>query len=171
MKRGDVVMRIVGIDPGLARTGFGVIEDSEPASCLVYGVIETDAALSVSDRLMILFSRLEHLIDEWSPKVAAVEELFFARNVSSALVVGQARGVALLALARHGLPVSEYKPAQVKQAITGHGRADKEQVQSMVTFLLGLDAPPRPDDAADALAVALCHAQSLSFLARVSEGI
>ncbi len=163
-------MRILGIDPGLARTGFGIIEDSEPPSCLIYGVIETDAALSVSNRLMLLFRQLEHLIDEWSPHVAAVEELFFARNVSSALVVGQARGVALLALARRELPVSEYKPAQVKQAITGHGRADKEQVQTMVTFLLGLESQPRPDDAADALAVALCHAQSSAFLARVSGG-
>jgi crossover junction endodeoxyribonuclease RuvC len=162
-------VRIFGVDPGIARTGFGVIEDSNPPTCHTYGVIETDSGSSVAERLLVLFSRLEHLIDEWSPDVAAVEELFFARNVSSAIVVGQARGVALLALARRGLPVSEYKPSEVKLAITGHGRADKEQIQAMVTLLLGLNAVPHPDDAADALAVALCHAQTSAFLSRICE--
>lgn len=160
-------MRILGVDPGIARTGFGVIDDGDPPRSLVYGVIETIPAQTMAERLLVLFDRLEQIIDDWRPDSVAVEELFFARNVSTALVVGQARGVALLAVARRRLPLSEYKPAEIKQAVTGHGGADKEQMQSMTAFLLGLSDLPRPDDAADALAVALCHAQMWSFLQRV----
>ena len=121
------------------------------------------------DRLSALYDGLIALIDKHAPTVLAVEQLFFARNVTNAMTVGQARGVVLLAAARSGLPVAEYTPAEVKQAVVGYGKADKGQMQEMVRLILGLDRPPRPDDAADALAVALCHTQTAPFRARLAQ--
>jgi crossover junction endodeoxyribonuclease RuvC len=153
----------LGIDPGTARTGYGLVEGVGDLRCLDYGVIETKPGRPMPQRLELLFDELSRLIGRYRPDVVAVEELFFARNVTTALAVGQARGIVLLAAARHGVPVVEYKPAEVKQAVVGYGRAEKAQVQEMVRLALGLERAPSPDDAADALAVALCHAQTASF--------
>ncbi len=128
-------------------------------AALDYGVLTTPASLPLTSRLLLLFRGLTEIIDRVHPTEAAVEQLFFARNVQSALAVGQARGVALLAAASRGLPVSEYTPLQVKQAVAGYGRATKQQVQNMVQLMLGLSSVPQPDDAADALAIAICHAR------------
>jgi len=126
---------------------------------LDFGVLTTPASLPLTSRLLLLFQGLTEIIDRVHPTEAAVEQLFFAKNVQSALAVGQARGVALLAAASRGVPVSEYTPLQVKQAVAGYGRATKDQVQSMVRLMLGLSEIPQPDDAADALAIAICHAR------------
>jgi crossover junction endodeoxyribonuclease RuvC len=136
-----------------------VVVEGDALEVLDFGALTTPASLPLSNRLSALFDGLLQVIDRSRPTEAAVEQLFFARNVQSALAVGQARGVALLAAARHGLPVSEYTPLQVKQAVAGYGRATKEQVQTMVKVMLGLDHLPQPDDAADALAIAICHAR------------
>lgn len=151
---------ILGIDPGTAILGYGVIlVDDEELEAVDFGVLTTPASLPLTSRLSLLFDGLTRVIEETKPTEVAVEQLFFAKNVHSALAVGQARGVALLAAAQKKLPVSEYTPLQVKQAVAGYGRATKIQVQSMVQVILGLNAAPQPDDAADALAIALCHAQ------------
>ncbi len=133
------------------------------------GVIETPSSMTMSARLVILFDAVSELMARYQPTTVAVEQLFFARNVTTAIVVGQARGVVLLAAGRMGVPVAEYTPTEVKQAVTGYGNADKRQMQEMVRVVLGLADIPQPDDAADALAVALCHAQSSAFLARARE--
>lgn len=160
-------MVVLGVDPGTAITGFGVVERRSGAiRSLEYGVIRTPAGLPLPERLDRLFRELQAVLARHPVEVAAVEQLFFNKNVQTALSVGQARGVVLLAAAQAGLPVSEYTPPQVKQAVTGEGRAVKHQVAYMITRLLGLKAVPRPDDAADALAVAVCHAQTGSTLAR-----
>ncbi|HLG72039.1 MAG TPA: crossover junction endodeoxyribonuclease RuvC [Chloroflexota bacterium] len=156
-------MRILGIDPGLATTGYGLI-DGERA--LTYGVILTPAGDALERRLLTLHERLSEIIGEFRPEACAAEELFFGKNTRSAFSVAQARGVALLAAAEHGLSVEVYRPIQVKQAVASYGGATKQQVQQMVRLLLGLDEIPRPDDAADALAIALCHAHSHEALAR-----
>jgi crossover junction endodeoxyribonuclease RuvC len=150
--------RVLGIDPGTASTGYGVVEDvaGQPRA-LAFGVIRTRANLPPGDRLQRIYRGLAELAGEWRPSVAAVEELFFSSNVRTAMAVGQARGVALLAVADAGLKAWEYTPLTIKQAVTGYGKADKTQMQEMVRLLLGLDEAPRPDDAADALAVAICH--------------
>lgn len=155
-------MLVVGIDPGTAITGFGFVRETVEGSLEVveYGVIQTPAGLSQADRLNLLFEALNDKLLFHQPVSAAVEKLFFQRNVRTAIAVGQARGVALLALARHGLEVAEYSPLEVKQAVVGYGGADKYQVQQMVRALLNLPAIPHPDDAADALAVAICHIHS-----------
>jgi crossover junction endodeoxyribonuclease RuvC len=154
-------MRVVGIDPGTARTGYGVIEERAGRLVLIrYGTICTAPDTPMPRRLLALHQELTGLLALHAPQSAAVESLFFQKNVRTALSVGQARGVALMALAEHGVPVSEYTPPEVKQAVTGYGGADKAQVQSMVQVLLGLPEPPKPDDAADALAVAICHVHS-----------
>lgn len=147
--------RVFGIDPGIARLGYGVLDEARGGrvSVVGFGVISTDPG-EVGPRLQHLFSRLEALLSETAPDVAAVEQLFFGQNTTTALAVSQARGVVLLALARAGVPVREVTPSQVKQAVAGWGRADKRQVQQMVARLLNLDRVPEPDDAADALAVA-----------------
>jgi len=160
-------MITLGVDPGTARLGFGVVLAGEPPTTPEFGVIETPAGAPMPDRLSALYDGLIALIDKHAPTVLAVEQLFFARNVTNAMTVGQARGVVLLAAARSGLPVAEYTPAEVKQAVVGYGKADKGQMQEMVRLILGLDRPPRPDDAADALAVALCHTQTAPFRARL----
>lgn len=147
-------MRVLGIDPGMARCGYGVLEGSaQSVTPVEFGVLTT-APGPMAERLAELFSALEALIARSRPTRAAVEQLFFGQNASTAIAVGQARGVALLALARAGVPVVELAPSVVKQAVAGYGRADKAQIQAMVTRLLALPVRPKPDDAADALAVA-----------------
>jgi crossover junction endodeoxyribonuclease RuvC len=150
---------VIGIDPGTANTGFGVIRASSGRMvALDGGVIETPTDLSVEQRLIRLHDALGELIRWHEPKAMALEELFFGRNVSSAVSVGEARGVTLLAAARHTVPCFDYTPQAVKKAVCGSGSADKGQVQRMVATLLGLPEPPAPDHAADAFAVAICHA-------------
>jgi len=154
-------LRVLGVDPGTAITGYGIVEgEGGELSLVAYGVITTPPHLPLPQRLQQIYRELRALIAEWQPESAAVEELFFSKNVRTALAVGQARGVTLLALTDAGLPIQEYKPVQVKQAVAGYGGAPKAQVQGMVQLLLGLDEIPRPDDAADALAVAICHFHS-----------
>jgi crossover junction endodeoxyribonuclease RuvC len=162
-------MRVVGIDPGTATTGYGVIEEAAGRLTLIrYGTICTPAGMPMPRRLLELHRQLTELLALHAPDTAAVESLFFQKNVRTALSVGQARGAALLALAEYGVPIGEYSPLEVKQAVTGYGGAEKRQVQAMVSTLLNLPEPPRPDDAADALAVAICHAHSRK-IARLAE--
>ena len=161
-------MITLGIDPGTARLGYGVVSDDADLRALAFGAVETRPDRPMPERLLILFERLGELCRVYRPDVVAVEQLFFARNVTTAIVVGQARGVVLLAAATAGVPVVEYTPAEVKQAVVGFGRADKEQMQEMVRLLLGLEHRPDPDDAADALAVALCHLQTAKFASHVA---
>lgn len=152
-------MRMLGIDPGTARLGWGVVDEERGQLRMVaYGVLTTPATASVSARLAQLYTGLQDIISQYTPVAAAVEELFFSRNITTALAVGQARGVILLVLEQAGLVIAEYKPRVVKQTVTGYGAAEKRQVQEMVRVTLGLDAIPKPDDAADALALAVCHA-------------
>ncbi len=160
-------MLVLGIDPGTATTGYGLVREADDGSLQLvnYGVIQTPANSLMPDRLLELFRQLRQLILLHRPNTGAVEKLFFEKNVRTAITVGQARGVALLALAEAGLPVGEYTPLEVKQAVTGYGGADKNQVQQMVKALLGLADVPRPDDAADALAVAICHLHSTQIRA------
>jgi crossover junction endodeoxyribonuclease RuvC len=160
---------VLGVDPGIAITGYGIVRQKQDVlESVVYGVITTPAGLPLPRRLQHLYQELVTLIDRYRPAEASVEELFFARNARTALSVGHARGVILLALADGGLPTYEYTPLQVKQAITGYGRASKEQMQEMVRLLLQLQAIPQPDDAADALGVAICHVHSLSTALRLA---
>lgn len=155
-------MRVLGIDPGTARTGYGIVErDGNKLKVVDYGCLETVASAPAAERLLSIHTGVLHLIELHRPEMVGVERLFFNRNVQTAFAVGQARGVVLLAAATHGLPVHEYGPHEVKIAVTGYGRADKVQVQRMVQALLGLAELPRPDDAADALAVAICLAHGL----------
>ncbi|MGI6050534.1 MAG: crossover junction endodeoxyribonuclease RuvC [Acetivibrionales bacterium] len=154
-------MRIIGIDPGFAITGFGILDyTGNKFSMVDVGVLRTAADIELSKRLLILFDAIEELLEKYRPEVMAVEELFFNTNVKTAIKVGHGRGVALLTAAKAGIDVYEYTPLQVKQAVVGYGRAKKEQVQQMVKVLLNLEKIPKPDDAADALAVAICHAHS-----------
>lgn len=155
-------MLVLGIDPGTATTGYGLVKEKQDGSLEVvdYGVVETTAGQPMSQRLLTLHQRLSEIILLHRPQSGAVEKLFFQRNVRTAISVGQGRGVALLALAEAGLPVGEYTPLEIKQAVAGYGGADKNQIQHMVRALLNLDELPRPDDAADALAVAICHVHS-----------
>lgn len=155
-------MLVLGIDPGTATTGYGLVQESEYHQLEVvdFGVIVTPAGLAAEKRLLILYEQLSALILLHQPQSGAVEKLFFQRNVTTAIAVGQARGVVLLAMAQHSLSVGEYTPMEVKQAVVGYGGADKNQVQQMVRALLELKEIPRPDDAADALAVAICHLHS-----------
>lgn len=159
-------MIIMGIDPGIAIVGYGIIEYSgNKATCIDYGAVTTKAHTPLSDRLKKVYEGLNFLIDKYQPKAVAVEELFFNNNAKTAIAVGQGRGVCLLSAALADIPVFEYTPLQVKQAVTGYGRADKLQVQNMVKMLLNLKAIPKPDDAADALAIAICHGGSMKFAA------
>jgi crossover junction endodeoxyribonuclease RuvC len=153
----------LGIDPGTALLGFGVVDSSGEPQMIDYGAVATKADSSMPDRLSQLFDAVVSLLERYRPDVLAVEQLFFARNVTTAIAVGQARGVVLLAAARAGVKVVEYSPSEVKHAVVGYGKADKSQIQEMVRLILGLEHAPHPDDAADALAVALCHAQRASF--------
>jgi crossover junction endodeoxyribonuclease RuvC len=154
-------LRILGIDPGTAITGFGVID--RMGNRLLpqdFGVIRTPSDMEMPNRLTIIYRELINIIRKYQPEAIAVEQLFFNRNVTTAISVGQARGVVLLAAAQLELAIAEYTPLQVKQAVVGFGTAEKKQVQEMVRILLNLESIPRPDDAADALAIAICHAHS-----------
>ncbi len=154
-------MIVLGIDPGTSLMGFGVVEENgQHVRALEYGCLRTAAGRPRAERLADLFDGVTDLIARHRPERLAVEELFFNRNVTTALSVGEARGVVLLAAQKAGLPVMEFNPMLVKQAVVGYGRADKQQVQNMVRVILGLAEPPRPDDAADALAVAICALHS-----------
>lgn len=151
-------MRIFGIDPGSTRTGYGCVEtDGTRHRLVVCGALAPPSGHSFPERLHVIHDGLARLLREHAPDCVAIENLFYSRNVRSALQLGHARGVALLAAVQAGVPVVEYTPAEIKVAVVGYGRADKGQVQQMVKVLLGLDAPPSPHDAADALAAALCH--------------
>jgi crossover junction endodeoxyribonuclease RuvC len=155
-------MRILGVDPGTATTGFGVIDVEKGKLKFVdAGVISTPAGEPMETRLMTIYEELGELIAEHKPDQIAIELLYFATNVTTAISVGQARGVVMLCVAQAKLPMGEYTPLQVKQAVTGYGKADKKQIQEMVKTLLNLNAIPKPDDAADALAIAITHSSQI----------
>ena len=154
-------MRVLGIDPGLALAGFAILEgDAQRMRAIHYGSLETKSTMSLPYRLASLYDATLELLRVYQPEELAVEDLFFNRNVTTAFTVGQARGIFLLAAEQQGLSYHQYTPAQVKQAVTGYGRADKPQIQQMVKVLLNLPEIPKPDDTADALAIAICHLQS-----------
>ena len=164
-------MRILGIDPGYGITGFGIVEAHRGACRLVRcGAITTPAGMDFSARLEIIYEDMRQLLEVANPDCVAIEELFFGQNVTTGIGVAQSRGVILLAIRQAGLEVFSYKPMQVKQAVVGYGNATKHQVQDMTRRILQLEAMPKPDDAADAIAIALCHARSsTSLLARLNE--
>ena len=158
-------MRILGIDPGVATIGFGIIDADRSGQRLVeYGVITTPAGLPLSRRLMQISEDMSKLLAAFSPDEVAVEELFFSKNITTGIAVAHGRGVVLLETERAGVPLYEYTPMQVKQAVVGYGAAEKKQVMLMTQRLLKLSKIPRPDDAADALAIAICHARSATSL-------
>lgn len=155
---------IMGIDPGIAILGYGVLQfDSNRYKLIDCGAVTTSSELSMPKRLTYIFENLNHLLELYTPDAFAIEELFFNKNIKTALTVGHARGVAILAASNLNIPIFEYTPLQVKQAIVGYGRADKKQMQQMVKLLLNLKETPKPDDVADALAVAICHGSSSRF--------
>ena len=165
-------MLILGIDPGYAIVGFGLVETANPKPRLVScGAINTPAGLRISTRLLQISTDLEQLISQFKPDVMAIEELFFNQNVTTGIGVAQARGVILMTAEKMGLPIYEYTPSQVKQAVVGYGKAEKRQVMDMTKRLLGLSAVPKPDDAADAVAIALCHARSSTSLLRRQDSV
>jgi crossover junction endodeoxyribonuclease RuvC len=154
-------MIILGIDPGLAIVGWGVVEYSGSRfQTLGYGAIETPAGMATEQRLALIYEGIKKLIEIYHPQHVAVEELFFNTNQTTGIRVAEARGVIIMCAYQHGVKVFEYTPLQVKQAVVGYGRAEKKQVITMVTMFLGLPKPPKPDDTADALAIAVCHAHS-----------
>jgi crossover junction endodeoxyribonuclease RuvC len=176
---------ILGIDPGTAIMGYGLVDSgaadshdalgalrpgSERLKMIEYGALLTPANAPLSERLPLLYDGLVKIIHEYKPQGMAIEELFFSKNVRTGLSVAHARGVAILAGAHSGLTIGEYTPLQVKQAVVGYGKATKEQVQAMVRVLLDMDHTPRPDDAADALAIAICHIHSSAYEDLVSRG-
>lgn len=164
-------MIILGVDPGTAITGYGIVHsDGDVLQMIAYGVITTPSDWQMPQRLQHIYAELVALIAAHQPTDAVVEKLFFSKNVRTALSVGQARGVALLAAAQAGLTLHEYTPLEIKQAVVGYGRAEKTQIQQMVKLLLQLDHVPQPDDAADALAIAICHAHSARFARMRDEG-
>lgn len=155
------MIRVLGLDPGLAHTGYGIIDaGSGRFRHITHGVISTPPDMEIGDRLNTIYERLGELVREFRPREAGVENLYFARNITSALPVAQARGVALLVFAREEVFCQGYPPQAIKQALVGNGRADKKQVAELVRLLLGLPELPRPDHAADALAAAICHANT-----------
>ena len=154
-------MRILGIDPGYAIMGWGILDMAgNHFSVVDYGSITTDAKMEMPERLKHLYNQLSAIIAEYTPEEVAIEELFFANNAKTAIQVGQARGVAILACVNAGLSIAEYTPLEIKQALVGYGRADKKQVQAMVKAILNLQEVPKPDDTADAVAAAICHGHS-----------
>jgi len=155
-------MLVIGLDPGTATTGYGLVRESPDGTLtgIAYGVIRTPARAAIADRLAQLYEELTEILQLHRPDTAAVEKLFFQSNVTTAISVAQGRGATLVALSQAGLEVAEYTPMEIKQAIAGYGGADKAQMQQMVRALLNLEEIPRPDDAADALAVAICHIHS-----------
>jgi crossover junction endodeoxyribonuclease RuvC len=162
-------MLVIGIDPGTATTGYGLIRENPDSSLSLvdYGAILTPAEMPMPQRLLELHQQLRQILLLHRPESGAVEKLFFHRNVTTAISVGQGRGVVLLALAEAGLEVAEYTPLQVKQAVAGYGGADKNQIQQMVRALLNMEHVPSPDDAADALAIAICHVHSSKVAALI----
>lgn len=161
-------MKIIGIDPGIAIVGFGVIDkQGSQLKPVQYGSIQTEAGLPVPLRLKQIFEAMQTLLDTYKPDEMAVEKLFFNRNVTTAFTVGQARGVILLTAELAGIPVYEYTPMLVKQAVTGYGGAEKKQIQEMTKMLLRLKEVPKPDDVADALGIAITHAQMRAFISLV----
>lgn len=157
-------MRIIGIDPGIAIVGYGIIDlKGNSISMVEYGCITTSSKSSLPDRLFFIMNELTAIINEFKPQEMAIEELFFNKNTKTAITVAQARGVEILAAKQKGLDIFEYTPLQIKRAVVGYGRAEKQQVQDMVKMLLNLSERPKPDDAADALAVGICHSLSHKF--------
>jgi crossover junction endodeoxyribonuclease RuvC len=154
-------MIILGIDPGTATTGFGIIEKGKKLKCLAYGLIQTSSSLPAAERLKILNNKLNKLIKKYKPGALAVENIYFFKNLKTAMPVSQAKGVILLTAAKKNIPVYEFTPLQAKMTVVGYGRAEKKQVQEMVKILLNLEKTPRPDDAADALAIAICCVKAL----------
>lgn len=160
-------MRILGVDPGIAIVGVGVVDKSgNQYRPIYYDAITTPAHTPIEERLDLVFCGMQTVLREFQPDVMSVEELFFNHNVTTAFSVAQARGVILLAARQAGVPIFEYTPLQVKQALTGYGRADKQQMQQMTKALLGLNTVPKPDDVADALAIAICHGNTARFAAQ-----
>ncbi len=158
-------MRILGIDPGIATIGFGIIDSQRQKNTLVqYGVITTPAGLPLANRLLQISRDMEALIAQFHPDEIAVEELFFTNNITTGIAVAHGRGVILLEAERLGVPIYEYTPMQVKQAVVGYGKAEKRQVMDMTRRLLSMTKIPRPDDAADALAIAICHSRAATSL-------
>ena len=163
-------MRILGIDPGIAIVGFGLIESNRGSvRMLQYGAVTTEAGLPLATRLVQIENDMTALIAQLKPDEIAVEELFFSKNITTGIAVAHGRGVILCTAERLGVPIFEYTPMQVKQAVAGYGLADKKQVMDMTKRLLKLKAVPKPDDAADALAIAICHARSATSLLRRAE--
>lgn len=161
-------MRILGIDPGIATVGFGIVEfDGNCFKTIEYGSVHSPAKTDMTKRLKMVYDDMVYIIEKYKPNEVAIEELFFNTNVKTAIMVGQARGVLILSAANQNIPVYEYTPLQVKQAVVGYGRAEKHQVQQMVKSILGLREIPKPDDTADALAIAICHAHAGGARARV----
>lgn len=154
-------MRILGIDPGYAILGWGVLDlKGNKFSVVDYGAVTTDAHEPMENRLLHIYTQLKSIIEKYRPDEAAVEELFFNNNAKTAIMVGQARGVVILACTENNVAISEYTPLQIKQALVGYGRADKTQIQAMVKAILNLKQVPKPDDTADAVAAAICHGHS-----------
>ncbi len=158
-------MVIMGIDPGFAITGYGIVKyEGNKFSVIDYGAVTTAASMELPKRLLALSCRLEELIEKHKPDAVSIEELFFNKNIKTALTVGHGRGVAILVAAKSGVDVFEYTPLQVKQSVVGYGRAEKSQMQQMVKAILNLSSIPKPDDVADALAVAICHGHSYKMM-------
>lgn len=164
-------MLALGVDPDTETTGYAFVEEDEIGNlhAVKYGVIKTSHNDSAEKRLQIIFKEMGELINLHRPQTGAVEKLFFQKNVTTALAVGQARGVILLAMAEAGIEIAEYSPQEVKLAVTGYGAAEKRQVQIMVQTMLALDELPKPDDAADALAIAICHLHSIGYKKRLAQ--
>lgn len=158
-------MLVLGIDPGTATTGYGFVREAQDGALesVAYGVITTPAKKPMPERLLTLFTKISQLIEEHQPQAAGIEQLFFGKNVTTGITVAQARGVLLLACAQGNLPIREYKPKEIKQSVAGYGSADKIQMQVMVQQLLELESIPRPDDAADGLAVAITYLNATRF--------
>ncbi len=163
-------MRILGIDPGYAILGYGIIDvEGNHFKAIEYGAVTTEAGMDMPDRLKVLYNGLMEIIDKYNPQQASIEELFFNTNNKTAILVGQARGVAILACANSGLEIFEYTPLQIKQGLVGYGRADKKQIQQMVKIMLNLKQVPKPDDTADALAAAICHGNTAASRKRMEK--
>ena len=151
-------MIILGIDPGTATTGYGIIRKGKTLQCIDYGCIQTDPSMTPANRLKKINNDLTKIIQEYSPEIMAVENIYFFKNLKTAMPVSQAKGVILLTAAKKNLLIREYSPSQIKMAVAGYGKAEKRQIQKMIKVILGLEREPKPDDAADALAVAVCCA-------------
>lgn len=166
-------MRILGIDPGIAITGWGVVDEDDKKSdnglvMVDFGVIETEKGLEHSLRLSQVYEGICHIVKKFTPDYVAIEKLFFCKNLKTAIAVGESRGVVLLAVEKAKIPIKEFTPLQIKDAVCGYGKADKKQVQSMVAAILGMDVIPAPDDAADGLAVAICSMSSVKMDERIN---